>query len=211
VKVEDTPWQFNLGSKHAILILREDASMIKLSLKMKGIISYLITRQTTSEEIKNCERLELTSDKEWEPYSGVFAATEEGLSVPDDDDLTLPTSNRRTATTRSEIVHGNDDDRPPVLQDRTNYVTESDDISDDDDEGGNCGRELMSDDDSLFYRRLSSAVRVRLSIATTSGERQPPISADDLSKKWGISLKAAVDTIKVTMQRGIRYSVGPLH
>jgi hypothetical protein len=211
VKVEDTPWQFNLGSKHAILILREDASMIKLSLKMKGIISYLITRQTTSEEIKNCERLELTSDKEWEPYSGVFAATEEGLSVPDDDDLTLPTSNRRTATTRSEIVHGNDDDRPPVLQDRTNYVTESDDISDDDDEGGNCGRELMSDDDSLFYRRLSSAVRVRLSIATTSGERQPPISADDLSKKWGISLKAAVDTIKVTTQRGIRYSVGPLH
>jgi hypothetical protein len=57
VKVENIPRQFGLSSKHAILVPRDDADTIKLPLKMEGIISYLITRQPTSEEILSCERL----------------------------------------------------------------------------------------------------------------------------------------------------------
>jgi hypothetical protein len=47
------------------------------------------------------------------------------------------------------------------------------------------------------------------------GTRQPPTTANELSKKlskkWGISLKAASNTIKVTTQRGVSYSVNSLH
>jgi hypothetical protein len=68
----------------------------------------------------------------------------------------------------------------------------------------------MTDDDNM-YQRLSSAVRVRLVESTTTGERQPPTMAIALSKKWGIRLQIAANTIKVAMQMGIRYSVNPLH
>jgi hypothetical protein len=80
------------------------------------------------------------------------------LTVPDDDELRIQTSNRRMATTRTKVLHSNKDNRPAALLDKTNYVTEHDDSSNDEDEGGNYGQELMPADDSLFYRRLSSAV-----------------------------------------------------
>jgi hypothetical protein len=62
-----------------------------------------------------------------------------------------------------------------------------------------------------MYRRLSSCVRVGLVESTTTGKRQPPTTAIALAKKWGISLETAANNIKVTTQKGVRYSVNALH
>lgn len=43
-----------------------------------------------------------------------------------------------------------------------------------------------------------------------SGERHSIVSAEDLSRRWGIGLGSAKQTLKVTTQRGVRSAILPL-
>ena len=74
--VEDTPTQFDRRSRHAIVGTDDHGDEVTLPLILRGIISYLPTHYPTEEEQRNCRRITLTSDIEWDPYCDSYSAAE---------------------------------------------------------------------------------------------------------------------------------------
>lgn len=72
------PKQFTNGkSIHGIY---DPQTEILLPLQLHGCISYLPIRTPTEDELKNCRQIELTSDREWNPYSDRFLENEKSFN-----------------------------------------------------------------------------------------------------------------------------------
>jgi len=63
--VNETPCQYDSDSPHAI----STADGEVFDLFLHGVFSYVPCRRPTNPELSNCDRMELTSDKPWTPYS----------------------------------------------------------------------------------------------------------------------------------------------
>ena len=76
VIVDDIPIHLshNNASTHSITFPHEN---VTLPLKLNGCFSYIPTRTPTTQEIKSCQWLILTSDAQWEPSLMPFDALEE--------------------------------------------------------------------------------------------------------------------------------------
>ena len=75
--IEDCPRQFDQLSSHSIFIPSHN---ICFPLSLNGIISGLVTRQPTDEELEDFSlHIEMTSSEEWDPYSIDIAFAEEKL------------------------------------------------------------------------------------------------------------------------------------
>eukprot|EP00590_Aulacoseira_subarctica_P006586 CAMPEP_0172433836 /NCGR_PEP_ID=MMETSP1064-20121228/69845_1 /TAXON_ID=202472 /ORGANISM="Aulacoseira subarctica , Strain CCAP 1002/5" /LENGTH=270 /DNA_ID=CAMNT_0013181965 /DNA_START=226 /DNA_END=1035 /DNA_ORIENTATION=+ len=73
IRVDSTPKQYDPNSNHVILITEED---VTIPLQLHGCISYFPTRLPTPQELQDCRYVELTSEKEWSPYSDRFTEQE---------------------------------------------------------------------------------------------------------------------------------------
>jgi hypothetical protein len=153
---------------------------ISIPLDMDGVISYFESRKPTDDELDNCRRITLTSDDKWNPRDPTFAEQEEIF--------------------RERIKAG-------IASVRHNMA----DIP-----------EMLSPDE--FEKRLVSSVYISLDddsdtvldstegrkvMALAAAEKKPVITKEVLAKRWGIGLKAADKTIRVTTQRGIRTFLRP--
>ena len=104
--VRDIPLQFPESSSHSIYF---PLTGMDLPLKMDGVISYLDTRKPTLEEWNECERVELTSDVPWDPYSAHFALEEDAakerylLSRPPIEAMAVAPKRGRKKATVSEV------------------------------------------------------------------------------------------------------------
>ena len=77
LQVDDIPRQFDPKSTHSIR-WKDTSDVIPLNLR--GVISGFPCRKPTQEEWRDCHRLELTSDEEWDPTSPDFAEREEKIA-----------------------------------------------------------------------------------------------------------------------------------
>ena len=92
IVIEDRPRQFDRSSSHIIFIPSQD---IPLPLSLNGIISGLVTRQPTDEELEDFSlHIEITSSEEWDPYSIDYALAEEKLQ---NDDTQMKSQNINSA------------------------------------------------------------------------------------------------------------------
>ena len=66
---------------HAIYMPEED---INLPFQMHACISYLPIRLPTETELNSCRYLEMTSERQWDPYSDIFKEQERPISVKHD-------------------------------------------------------------------------------------------------------------------------------
>ena len=81
IVIEDCPRQFDQSSSHSFFIPSHD---IRLPLSLNGIISGLVTRQPTDEELEDFSlHIKMTSSEEWDPYSIDYAFAEEKLQNDD--------------------------------------------------------------------------------------------------------------------------------
>eukprot|EP00957_Ditylum_brightwellii_P160745 12237720-Ditylum_brightwellii.AAC.1 len=77
-KVEDCPKQFDRGSSHNI----KTKDGVKISLSMKGLISYIPMKKPTESELESYKinRIEITSDSPWSPHGLDYESKEKNLT-----------------------------------------------------------------------------------------------------------------------------------
>jgi hypothetical protein len=81
-QVHDVPTQFDSSSRHSIVV----PTQLEMPMELHGVISHLLTRRPTNDEIQRyqaglLQSLELTANLPWEPYSSRFADTEHAAKV----------------------------------------------------------------------------------------------------------------------------------
>jgi hypothetical protein len=230
IQVNDTPKQFDKSSTHSI---RTEKGQ-EIPLEMDGVISYLQTRKPTIEEIHGFNKgiglrsIVLTSDQDWEPYSGDFAAKEaEARTISlmlapkaktNGHNLFEMTGEDMAAYEMFERPDIKSLDRVASVAHRAQALSEPTELLDeltlatrliaavnvsvtDTDGDGLIGRT----DEDLYtvsddYRNVS---------AMSSKERGPVITKEILSKRWGIGMDAAHRTLTVTTQQGVRRVLHP--
>ena len=83
VKLDDKPKFLTEDPKdesHAISCEDNMATLVNITLSLKGVTSYFPTRKPTKQEFKNCPRIQLTYlTPEWDPHSTSFQEQEEAL------------------------------------------------------------------------------------------------------------------------------------
>ena len=232
--VDDTPIQWDHTSKHGITMFDEDhANSIFIPLKLHGVFSYANTRKPTKHELETCKFYIATSPNEWNPYSNKFQEAEARDNVRLDqpkngdsmrlqylEELSIPRNLSACSTDINEKIydHLQSDPRDGLLQRIQSLRIVSDihkpTIPSDDAPAAKRKRPqrppiqvsdtICSEDDADHYRNR-----------TTWGPSSTPSQAkgltpEVLSKRWGVSINKAKDTIKVTTQKGIRNLANPM-
>ena len=193
----EEPTEYN----HALVLHRGDDAEYVIPMSLQGVTSYFPSRKPQAEEFEASElHYELTSElPEWNPLSDMFSQQEEATMDPtgrvhekgdgyrgsrnlSGNGSRIPNNvsmSRTSARKLSEITSA-----APLVQISTTY------------------------NDGALLDDLKSHVNVNVS-GVTSSERRKAIDPVTLSKKWGIGLEVAKQTVKVTTQRGIRTVLHP--
>jgi Reverse transcriptase (RNA-dependent DNA polymerase) len=224
--VHDTPIQFDAASTHAIQV----PGKLELPLTMHGVVSHLLTRQPTKDEIARyqsglLQAVELTENVPWEPYSTKFADTEAAARAARSV-TTLRVTFPHSLPSNEEMEEENPQ-RSPVLSDRCIAVasrlsTSQDSIELSDDDENLAGRliaaiNIESDariGDGLDERSNDSLCQLaeadREIWALSTKERGPILTKEILAQRWGIGLDTAHRTLTATTQSGIRRVLHPV-
>ena len=185
--VDDAPTSMVPSSTHSITA--PDLSL-RLPLVLDGVMSYLPTRFPTPYEVEHCSHVTLTSSVSWDPYSQDFARQEAIAHCP---------------VAQAELLATNSSSLREIFS--LNCTREACDafagITDD-----CCELPLCEYDVDTFCRSLDRITNVSAARSTTRHTNMTPA---DLSRRWGIGLEAATQTIAVTTQRGLRTAVHPIH
>ena len=82
--VDDVPKQFTKGrSLHGIYVPEKN---LTIPFSLRGMMSYIPVRLPSEEEMERCQRIQMTSEEDWRPYSSSWAENEEGFSEIDPSD-----------------------------------------------------------------------------------------------------------------------------
>ncbi|GFH56846.1 hypothetical protein CTEN210_13322 [Chaetoceros tenuissimus] len=149
---------------------------------MKGSICGFVSRCPTDEELASCPKYQISDEHTWDPTSKIFISS---LNVGWGEDGYIASEFTRNISQVKSIT--NDD----VLFDNSHYFHEFD-------------RALARS--GLGPDQLSD----RMVADVTSNKRHHGTDANLLSRKWGIGLKKARDTIAKTTQFNIRSALLPL-
>ncbi len=148
---------------------------------MGGCISRLITRLPTTEELENCQWLQLTGDQEWDPYSPLFQENEQRTQ----DTLSEPHSHRERTIfafcTNPECA------TTQILSSFGEPL---------------CEHEMHQSILNLLRKIITYQSACQIG-STTSGPKGTTITKEELASKWNISKTAAEQTLRVTTQKGI--------
>jgi hypothetical protein len=189
--VDDCPRHLsaNKSSTHSI---HDPASDRRLPLKLRGVISYINVRKPTREEIESCDTIHMTEEREWNPYDSSFQEQEEAATLNDEYVVEDFRGSRTILSTSSQR------ESRESIGDQRMLASVS---------------KCLNNEE--FLKGLVDNVRVQTDIqgrsvqATRTSNRQV-IQAEELAKRWGIGVKTAINTLKVTTQRGVRHPVHPL-
>jgi hypothetical protein len=189
VIMDDCPQHLSNPDRPSTHSIHFPVEGVRIPLEMDGIISRFATRVPTLEELNECQWLSLTGDQEWNPHSPLF----------------------------NEIMNGRTDEyerpeRREIYEMHTATLNTKMDIYADDVVSCN----LCSVMSSLTLRGRYDSIKKSkgaelISAGVQSKHRQSDITAERLARLWKIPLKTAIQTIRVTTQRGIRLSIHPLH
>ncbi|MGH3624303.1 MAG: hypothetical protein ACRDQ5_21370 [Sciscionella sp.] len=182
VIVDDVPRHLSQNMKSSHSIYFLEEK-VGIPLQLHGCLSYIPTRTPTIKELEDCEWLQLTADMEWDPYSTDFARQEE-LAIERDVTILQPNRNILSHSSHNTV-------QCPISSVLSSVSTS---LVDD-----NMINSLM---EKIMIRDISSA---------KSKLRKPLVTKEDLSRRWGIGLETATQTLKVTTQKCIRNAVHPLH
>jgi hypothetical protein len=183
--VKDTPRVYDPSSTHSIII----PGKLNLPLKMRGVMSYLLTRKPSEEELLSCERFELTSAECWEPHKTISGHDNEEVEGT----LFLESKGRLYAQAS----------RDPVELDRglSDRFIQTLQISRVDEIDGSVHHEA----DVIAYGGQCRDLHV-----INSQSRQSIITEECLAQRWFTGLEAAKRTLRATTQEGMRFVDGPI-
>lgn len=226
-QVHDVPTQFDSSSRHSIVV----PTQLELPMELHGVISHLLTRRPTNDEIQRyqaglLQSVELTANIPWEPYSPKFAEKEQAAKA------TASVAAVRVTIPRVHVVDdalGSERNAPypqrPLISDErclaiATRLARSND--------------LIEFSDSELATRLIAAINVESDCVGGDGleysdnplcevpdedrriaglsthDRGPVLTKEILSKRWGNGLDTAHRTITVTTQNGIRRILHPV-
>ena len=210
VDVNDCPRQFDKRSTHSIEVKEHGLS---IPLELLGIASAFPTHKPSDKEVDELTRITLTSAKDWHPSSNEYSQAEarlaqngpriSGLSTYADHSLYTKYALGRRVMAARTLRHSTDeamsfaDDQSEDLYTRlvAQVHVASDDIH---------GDGLAGHNDADVYPE-----RHRVLSALTSEERSSTVTPEILSRRWGIGLSTAKQTLRVTTQAGIRNVLAP--
>ena len=183
----------SLQLRHAVVAFDEDGDRVVLPFFLKGVASVLETESVTLEEFDRyeCPRIELTAaDLDWDPSSTVFE-DQENITLNYKGDLVRPSVPKRAplmlinsfiTSTRAEAVG---------IIDGDNFA------------------EALEANVNVSYLRLSKP-RVATTVArgpalgNIHSEKGKQVDAATLASRWGIDHKKALNTVRMTTQRGVK-------
>ena len=61
-----------------------------------------------------------------------------------------------------------------------------------------------------YHEDIDKIENERKAIAVITNERHSKVTPEELSRKWNVGLQTAKDTLRVTMQKGIRTAIHPM-
>ena len=202
--VEDCPTQFDNNSSHSIYVPKP--ADLRIPLTLRGVMSGFMSRKPTKQEWESADipRIEMTSDRPWDPGSDDFAQIEErkisGVTRQGLEErlylIGRSISAVRSLRTANDHVVAALEDEGHDLYDRLIAQVR---VSPGDLEGDG----LQGYDDREVYAACQEASAIE------TAERGSILSPQVLSRRWSIGLKAATDTLNVTTQSGIRNVLGP--
>ena len=187
VKLDDKPkflTEDPTNKSHAISCEDNTGTLINITLELKGVASYFLTRKPTKHEFDNCPRTELTYlTPEWDPHSTTFQEQEEALM-----------DNKGKLHEWSS--KGKNVDRYISIFDTMLASTLT---------------ECLDDPTHNLSLALNGQVQVSgivSGVNTKKGKAQ--VTPYDLAKRWNIGLETAKRTLLKTTHRGLRTSPNPL-
>ena len=166
---------------HALIISKEENDYEKLivPLDLFGVVSGVMTRKPTVEEVESCPRFVLTAEgPDFNPSSSEYQEQEMAMMTHRGhlkEDIEQPNRNLLGISVEEEdslysTINLHDIQTTPIVD--------------------------FGMDSSMIA-------------GITTGKRLNGINAETLAKNWGIGLEKAKNTLKVTTQRGIRTVVHP--
>lgn len=192
-----TEVQDNPMSDRPLSIITEDGEFC-MELMMAGTIIYMNTFTPSQKELQECPHVTLTSSHLWDPNSVKFPKAKYELHDIINDYRLI------SATQRSVVIHDeaaiNDESSIFSLTAMHRRI---------------CSMKLSlqkNPDQSLTRNEDidTGATDIPPTHTFVSSDRHSDVSAEQLSERWGIGIKAAKETLKKTTQRFLRSAVLPL-
>ena len=186
-----TSVQDNPTADSPLSIITEDSAFC-MELAMKGTIVYADTHTPTDDELRNCQHITLSSPHEWDPYNVSFPSSRKTLEdVVHDTRLISSLSSQMCP----DLIDGGKD----VLFDLTSAQRRIASMS-------TINEEMITRDERIDPG-TSDAPEPN---TFQSSGRHSDVSPQELSNRWGISLNAAMATMRKTTQRFLRSAILPL-
>ena len=199
IRVNDEPKHMALNptdEDHAITIQGlQDKEALQIPLSIRGVISYFPSRKPTRQEWEASDlsrQLELTAEApEWDPTTSHFEEQENNMLEPNGKlrDKPIGWSTERVVAAMHSIPQ-----HEPI-----------------DYHFGQALKQAVRVVSSVQARRIDSrsAMKAVPIKAVKSSAKTYPITAKQLTRNWGISLKRAEATIEATTQHGVRTLLHP--
>ena len=184
IQVQDNPM-----SQLPLSIITED-SEFSMELMMTGTIIYADTHTPLDKEISECPHIILSSSQPWNPHDVNFPRPTLTLQE-------MMTDHRTVSAARSR-VHYEDHGDDEIIFNLTSAQRRISNMQ--------TKPELLQRDESIN----SGKTDVPNPNTFISNDRHCDVTAQDISDRWSISLKAATNTLKKTTQRFLRSAVLPL-
>ena len=176
---------------HALVVPDEAGTESYLiPLALHGVISYFPTYKPTKEQFESLPRFYLTQEQpEWNPSDTSFAEQEKSMTNSSGEMLETGDSQDRLHSLMSVKVS------------RIHSISVAHSIE------NSVLREVSNTlDDKAFLEDMSSRVQIS---SVSSSAKKPKIDPSTLARKWGIGLDVAQNTIRKTIQRGVRTVLHP--
>ena len=191
-----TQVQDNPVSDLPLSIITED-NEFSMELRMSGTIIYADTHTPSDNELRTCKHIHLSSPHQWNPHNVVFPKCRRSLEdVVHDSRLISAMSSKPF----SDDVNGGTND---VVFDLTSAQRRIAGMQVDNKSINNETLQRNEDIDP-------GLTDVPTPSTFQSQSRHSDVSPQELSERWGISLKAATNTLRKTTQRFLRSAVLPL-
>jgi hypothetical protein len=202
IRVDDVPRQFDRTSTHSIHIPEHE---ITIPLSLNGVVSGFECRKPTWEEYEMNPKIELTSNKQWNPLSADFAERERrvaavAIKASHEELLIQRNTERQIAAARA--VYTATMTQTPYEDDMAALMIAHVNVASDDPDGDGLAGRL----DEVVYPPSKEQRRI-MSLSTI--EKRSTLTPAILSQRWGIGLEAARNTLSATTQAGVRNVLAP--
>ena len=219
VLVQDCPKQFDQTSTHSLLI--PEGGPLRIPLHLKGIISSFHSHRPTPNDLISLPEITLTSDTSWDPSSNHFAEAEASICSIRTLAYAADADTRAIAALRrldNPPIMLQEDEGETLLYDR---LVAAVCIASDDLPGMGTSGHTDPDIYDDMAQRISAVETTPTNGLTGVGigalrtaERRTTITPQMLSRRWGIGLETAKDTLRATTlrattQSGIRNVLAP--